>query len=235
MLIQLPAGAKWARPFPIQPIMVSDETHTTLRNIPDKYAQPNGSSVGADPCVRLAGIISVLTLVGRIRSHLETHPLLSRRYTFELPTTGGHIGPPLRGLGGNGSITEHFLVIQLPAGRNRQGRSLYSYYGLRRRPCYYPNKYAQPNGSSVGADPCVRPAGHNRRSHPRGANSHHLETHPLLSRRYTFELPTTGGHMGPPLRSSRKCRLYLSTLTLFLAICAGFPFRPPDTCCPAAL
>ena len=59
------------------------------------------------------------------------------------------------------------------------------------------------------------PGGDNLRPHPRGANSGHLETHPLLSRRYTFELPTTGGHMGPPLRSSRKCRLYLSTLTLF--------------------
>ena len=89
--------------------------------------------------------------------HLEIHPLLPTWNTFALPTTGGHIGPPLRG---QGKWFYHgtFLVIQLPAGRNGQGRSLYSYYGLRRRPCYYPNKYAQPNGSSVGADPCVRPA-----------------------------------------------------------------------------
>ena len=45
------------------------------------------------------------------------------------------------------------------------------------------------------------PGGDNLRPHPRGANSGHLETHPLLSRRYTFELPTTGGHIGPPLRT----------------------------------
>ncbi len=80
--------------------------------------------VGADPCVRPAGTTSVLIPLRRIRVTSKRVPLLPTHSKFELPTTGGHIGPPLRPSRkccGNGGL----LVNRVPARRNGQGRSLH--------------------------------------------------------------------------------------------------------------
>ena len=86
----------------------------------------------------------------------------------------------------------------LPARRNGQDRSL-------RSPFRSPSKPAHPDEIRTieqfprRGGPMCPPSRDNFHPHPTQATPHHLEI-PLLPTQNKFELPTTGGHMGPPLR-----------------------------------
>ena len=64
---------------------------------PDEIRTIEQFPVGADLCVRPAGTTSILIPLRRIRIISKRIPLLPTQNKFELPTTGGHMGPPLRG------------------------------------------------------------------------------------------------------------------------------------------
>ena len=77
---------------------------------------------------------------------------------FAMPTTGGHAGPPLRRQGRCSGITRHVTLSDCPVRRQPNGDTETLVCAL---PWYL----------TVGADPCVRPAGTSYGFLPFSANS----------------------------------------------------------------
>ena len=193
----LPAG-ETAKAVPYAPHYALPPNLSPFHNTPIKSVQPNGFPVGADLCVRPAETSPILIPVRRIRTAPKHAPSSPTYHQFHRPTTGGHIGPPLRPMGkccGNGGFLVNYClrvgtVKTVP----------YAAHSVHLPNPHTPMKFAQSNNSPVGADLCVRPAGTTSILIPLRRIRIISKRIPLLPTQNKFELPTTGGHMGPPLR-----------------------------------
>ena len=111
----------------------------------------------------------------------------------------------------------NLLVDSLPAGRNGQGHSLQT---SRTTLCKaFSSKYCTlPQCLAVGADPCVRPAetctdflglGRMHTISVFGKMGPFGKILPLLPTFVQLQRPTTGGHLGPPLRTGGLVILFI--------------------------
>ena len=150
-------------------------------------------------------------------SFWEDVTLLPMFGPFKLPTTNGHLGPPLRTNGKAPQKIETFWWTHcLPGGMAKA----IPYKHLAPPYCMaFSSKYRTLSRYfAVGADPCVRPAGTRagflslrrmrttpiyRKMDPFG------NIFPLFPTFGRFKLPTVGGHLGPPLRTGGLVILFI--------------------------
>ena len=156
------------------------------------------------------------------RPFLNIFPLFPTFGQFQLPTTGGHTGPPLRTNRKTSQKIETFWLTHCLLGGMAKAipykHLALSYYKA------FSSKYRTLSRCfAVGADPCVRPAGTRagflslgrmRTSPVFGKMGPFGKMLPLFPTFGPFKLPTTGGHLGPPLRTNGKASQKIETFWL---------------------